>query len=48
MVDPFYGRMLITRVGQGCLYGGSVLWKDVDHADDLFELVCIRGSAHNF
>ena len=30
--DPFHGMMLITRVGQGRLHDGSVLWKDVDHA----------------
>ena len=30
--DPSYGKILITRVGQGRLHDGSVLWKDVDHA----------------
>ena len=47
MVDLSYGRMLITRVGQGCLHSRSVLWKDVDHVNNLSGWIVLGIAPHS-
>ena len=46
--DPSYGKMLITRVGQGCLHDESVLWKDVDHAVNNYSWVVPSNAEYRF